>query len=119
MVHVLEEDDGSGWVKVADSGGTQGLVPATYLDNAREASYEPTEPSRHFFQQASGLFGASTAYCWHHLSFFSLLANKQCGLSTSTKLKDQMSLLSTRGTFLSYPLGHMEVRVMQMVGGKV
>lgn len=31
-VHVLEEDDGSGWVKVADESGGKGLVPASYLE---------------------------------------------------------------------------------------
>ncbi|KAI0755276.1 hypothetical protein C8Q80DRAFT_422803 [Daedaleopsis nitida] len=31
-VHVLEEDDGSGWVKVADDSGGKGLVPASYLE---------------------------------------------------------------------------------------
>jgi hypothetical protein len=32
IVMVLEDDDGSGWVKVDDSAGGKGLVPATYLD---------------------------------------------------------------------------------------
>ncbi|KAJ3009402.1 hypothetical protein NUW54_g2793 [Trametes sanguinea] len=31
IVHVLEEDDGSGWVKVADESGGKGLVPASYV----------------------------------------------------------------------------------------
>ncbi|RPD62761.1 hypothetical protein L226DRAFT_532256 [Lentinus tigrinus ALCF2SS1-7] len=31
-VHVLEEDDGSGWVKVADDSGGKGLVPASYVE---------------------------------------------------------------------------------------
>lgn len=30
-VDVLEEDDGSGWVKVADTTGGKGLVPASYI----------------------------------------------------------------------------------------
>ena len=29
---ILEEDDGSGWVKVADSKGGRGLVPASYVE---------------------------------------------------------------------------------------
>ncbi|KAL0581179.1 Protein BZZ1 [Marasmius crinis-equi] len=33
VVHVLEPDDGSGWVKVADGHGADGLVPASYLDH--------------------------------------------------------------------------------------
>ncbi|KAH9851537.1 hypothetical protein C2E23DRAFT_829605 [Lenzites betulinus] len=32
IVHVLEEDDGSGWVKVADNSGAKGLVPASYVE---------------------------------------------------------------------------------------
>ncbi|CDO68266.1 hypothetical protein BN946_scf184842.g29 [Trametes cinnabarina] len=32
FVHVLEEDDGSGWVKVADESGAKGLVPASYVE---------------------------------------------------------------------------------------
>jgi hypothetical protein len=32
LVHVLEEDDGSGWVKVTDNHGGKGLVPASYLE---------------------------------------------------------------------------------------
>ncbi|KAI9061334.1 hypothetical protein FKP32DRAFT_948969 [Trametes sanguinea] len=32
IVHVLEEDDGSGWVKVADESGGKGLVPASYVE---------------------------------------------------------------------------------------
>ncbi|KAJ3507047.1 hypothetical protein NLJ89_g6523 [Agrocybe chaxingu] len=31
-VHVLEPDDGSGWVKVVDKDGNSGLVPASYLE---------------------------------------------------------------------------------------
>ncbi|KAI0328863.1 hypothetical protein GY45DRAFT_1325708 [Cubamyces sp. BRFM 1775] len=34
IVHVLEEDDGSGWVKVADESGAKGLVPASYIEVA-------------------------------------------------------------------------------------
>lgn len=32
IVHVLEQDDGSGWVKVADESGGKGLVPASYVE---------------------------------------------------------------------------------------
>ena len=31
-VRVLEDDDGSGWVKVADTSGGNGLVPASYIE---------------------------------------------------------------------------------------
>jgi len=34
---VLEEDDGSGWVKVQDSEGMTGLIPASYLGEAAAA----------------------------------------------------------------------------------
>ncbi|KAI0270983.1 hypothetical protein BGY98DRAFT_1100477 [Russula aff. rugulosa BPL654] len=35
-VHVIEEDDGSGWVKVLDEGGGRGLVPASYIESVDE-----------------------------------------------------------------------------------
>lgn len=31
-VKVLEEDDGSGWIKVAKNSGKKGLVPASYVE---------------------------------------------------------------------------------------
>ena len=31
-VKILEEDDGSGWVKVANTSGGKGLVPASYVE---------------------------------------------------------------------------------------
>lgn len=31
-VTILEEDDGSGWIKVEDSAGGKGLVPTTYVE---------------------------------------------------------------------------------------
>jgi hypothetical protein len=31
-VKVLEEDDGSGWIKVAKNSGGKGLVPASYVE---------------------------------------------------------------------------------------
>ncbi|TFK39041.1 hypothetical protein BDQ12DRAFT_712547 [Crucibulum laeve] len=37
-VHVLEPDDGSGWVKVLDAAGSSGLVPATYLEEEEGSS---------------------------------------------------------------------------------
>lgn len=36
MVHIVEPDDGSGWVKVADEDGDRGLVPASYLESVQE-----------------------------------------------------------------------------------
>jgi hypothetical protein len=115
-VHVLEEDDGSGWVKVAHSGGSHGLVPATYLVDVNKGPFEPNEPSQ---QQGSGLYGANTAFRPIRSNFISLLPCKQCGRSTTIKVKDQMNLRSMGGTLLSCHLEHTEVKIMQMVGGKV
>lgn len=56
VVRVLEEDDGSGWVKVADSDGEKGLVPATYLEDAGTSSLEKSEPSQQISQRASGVY---------------------------------------------------------------
>ncbi|KAG2359645.1 hypothetical protein BDR07DRAFT_1378531 [Suillus spraguei] len=56
VVHVLEEDDGSGWVKVADSDGKKGLVPATYLEDAGGGPLEKSEPSQQHSQQGSGIY---------------------------------------------------------------
>lgn len=56
VVRVVEEDDGSGWVKVADSDGEKGLVPATYLEGAGGWPLEKSEPSQRDSQQASGIY---------------------------------------------------------------
>jgi formin-binding protein 1 len=37
-VRILEPDDGSGWVKVADQDGNSGLVPASYIQTAQAGS---------------------------------------------------------------------------------
>lgn len=42
-VHVLEEDDGSGWVKVADNHGGKGFVPASYLAISKVGSSDLSE----------------------------------------------------------------------------
>jgi len=52
---VVEEDDGSGWVKVADDHGGKGLVPASYLETADVKSLELSGGSEE--PQASGQFG--------------------------------------------------------------
>jgi len=41
MVHVLEEDDGSGWVKVVDNRGGKGLVPASYVEPSKAEALTP------------------------------------------------------------------------------
>lgn len=35
-MRVIEEDDGSGWVKVLDEDGGRGLVPASYIESEDE-----------------------------------------------------------------------------------
>ena len=54
MVHVVEEDDGSGWVKVMSDDGDTGLVPATYLEDVdgAPAPVPASTPGR--AQQGSG-----------------------------------------------------------------
>jgi hypothetical protein len=37
LVHVHEEEDGTGWVKVADNLGRKGLVPASYIHRVGSA----------------------------------------------------------------------------------
>jgi hypothetical protein len=44
-VHVVEPDDGSGWVKVSNDRGRQGLVPASYLEHGTAPSPQ-ISPSR-------------------------------------------------------------------------
>ncbi|KAI0916824.1 hypothetical protein AcW1_007829 [Taiwanofungus camphoratus] len=44
IVQVLEEDDGSGWVKVADNSGGRGLVPASYIELLSAVSTTPQNP---------------------------------------------------------------------------
>ncbi len=53
-MRVIEEDDGSGWVKVLDKDGGRGLVPASYIESADEtqAPSPGTVPSL-----GSGQFG--------------------------------------------------------------
>ena len=59
-MHVLEEDDGSGWVKVADDAGGRGLVPASYielLDGPAPPTSRSTTPTAGQ-QQGSNSYGA-------------------------------------------------------------
>ena len=53
-MHVIEEDDGSGWVKVLDEDGGRGLVPASYIESA-DVTQAPTPGTRPFL--GSGQFG--------------------------------------------------------------
>ena len=53
-MRVIEEDDGSGWVKVLDEDGGRGLVPASYIEpeDVTQAPSPGTGPS-----PGSGQFG--------------------------------------------------------------
>jgi formin-binding protein 1 len=55
-VRVIEEDDGSGWVKVLDEGGGRGLVPASYVESA-DASRAPESGAGRPIGSGSGQFG--------------------------------------------------------------
>jgi hypothetical protein len=54
VVHVVEPDDGSGWVKVANNRGREGLVPASYLEDDTNLG-SPTRTS--LSQRGSGKCG--------------------------------------------------------------
>ncbi|KAK7690386.1 hypothetical protein QCA50_007044 [Cerrena zonata] len=58
LVQVIEEDDGSGWVKVADRTGGRGLVPASYIELTEDtAATAPDPPTRGpVSSQGSGQF---------------------------------------------------------------
>jgi len=41
QVQVLEDDDGTGWVKVADEHGNRGLLPASYIEIVHDNETQP------------------------------------------------------------------------------
>ena len=45
-VRILEPNDGSGWVKVADQDGNSGLVPASYIQTAQGGSADTDSGDR-------------------------------------------------------------------------
>jgi len=45
-VRILEPDDGSGWVKVADQNGNSGLVPASYIQTVQGGSADTNSSER-------------------------------------------------------------------------
>jgi hypothetical protein len=73
-VHVIEEDDGSGWVKVLDEDGGRGLVPASYIESA-DVTQAPSPGTGPFL--GSGQFGESYylswfprgPYCWKFVDY--------------------------------------------------
>ena len=71
-VRVIEDDDGSGWVKVVDEDGGRGLVPASYIESedVAQVAGPAIGPLR-----SSGQFGE-----WqHHLDWFpSFLISSYC-----------------------------------------
>lgn len=70
-MQILEEDDGSGWVKVADGQDGKGLVPASYIE-AVESGFtaRPAVPAGRAArapaksQQGSGKFGRLLLVLW-------------------------------------------------------
>jgi len=56
LVHVYEEDDGSGWVKVADAKGIKGLVPTSYIEMINSEKSEQSDATSHSVQQGSGRY---------------------------------------------------------------
>jgi formin-binding protein 1 len=62
-VRIVEEDDGTGWVKVKNAKGQKGLVPATYVSMEDSSSGPPvyTETAKPR-QQGSGKFGACRGF---------------------------------------------------------
>ena len=60
-VRVLEPDDGSGWVKVIDLHGKDGLVPASYLRLEDSALATPSQPPPYRKRSSAGKYGE----CFH------------------------------------------------------
>jgi len=56
-VRVIEEDDGSGWVKVLDEDGGRGLVPASYVESADVVPQTPAASIASPVSVTSGQFG--------------------------------------------------------------
>ena len=66
-VDVLEEDDGSGWIKVANKSREKGLVPASYVKVANDSGGKDLAPVKvsNVTARASVQYGAST--CLHRV----------------------------------------------------
>lgn len=55
-IQLLEVDDGSGWIKVADRHGHKGLIPTTYIELS-EGNNKPTTPDPEAIAKESGTYG--------------------------------------------------------------
>ena len=53
LIHILEEEDSSGWVKVADKHGRKGLVPGSYIEILDNADADQSSSA----SQESGRYG--------------------------------------------------------------
>ena len=64
MVKILEEDDGSGWVKVADEAGGKGLVPASYIEvlDAVSSTSDTPPPYSANEREVHGEYGMRSGY---------------------------------------------------------
>lgn len=82
IVRVVEPDDGSGWVKVVDAHGHDGLVPASYLDHDSTSSQSAAT------HQGSSQFGTLSPSPLEH----NLLTSVKCEPFIRTQRREQMSL---------------------------
>ena len=60
IVKVVEPDDGSGWVKVADESGGKGLVPASYIElekKSPKAKPRPPPPRGSAAKKSGSVYG--------------------------------------------------------------
>jgi hypothetical protein len=58
LVHIVEEEDGSGWVKVSNNAGGKGLVPASYVEIVDSADVQQSLST----SQGSGQYGKSMSF---------------------------------------------------------
>ena len=114
-VHVVEEDDGSGWVKVIDDRGGKGLVPASYLEVAGVKSLGPSGSSGE--PQGSGHFGKYPSTVGPDR--VTSVSTCQCEWCMIMKRRVLTSSAFEKERCLNFLLGHMGVRTTPTDGGKV
>jgi hypothetical protein len=103
-VKVLEEDDGSGWVKVANNSGGKGLVPASYVEVVGSEEESNVTP------RTSAQYGA--LICLRCSSSASRLSLRAC-LTTVTDDYNPWCLIVVRGVY-DYPAtGEDEISVKE------